>query len=183
MLYKVVQDFGPNHRDWKQFAEHHWIQPLLSFDSVDGILAPDLVHPSSAEDWSHCVTEDFRTSLITDLVFARKVQQKFPDSRIVGVQENCNCDGFAVVNQDENRHGPRFLGYDILDEHNHVSLITNWGPHDAAHPLARFAIQSNGLMPGYKMASAAAAFLREKYSGADHASGATVWAIFSIGKE
>jgi hypothetical protein len=169
MYYKVIEYFGPKHPAWYDFSGHHWIKPLLAFDSIDGILCPDVFTPSTKRDWSHCVTEDFKISLLTDLEYARQVRQAYPNSRLVGVEEDTNCDG-----------QPGLLGYDILDEYNHVSVLTNWGPNDEDHPLKAFPVASNGLISSYESASAAASFLRREYASADHASGATVWAIFSF---
>lgn len=114
--------------------------------------------------------EDFKISLITDLEYAKRVWKLHPDCRLVGVEENRNCDSQSDL-----------LGYDILDEYNNVSVITNWGPNDTDHPLKQFPLGTNGLIKSYEVASRAASFLRKEYSSADHASGATVWAVFSTG--
>ena len=169
MFYKVISYFGQGHPWWSDFAKDHWVQPLTSFDSIDGILAPDIFHPQTEDDWEHCVLEDFKTSLITDKEYARKIWLNNPGSRLLGVVENSNCDDQVEL-----------LGYDVLDEDNHVSLITNWGPHDQDHPFRPFPVSPNRLMPSYDIAENAIRFLRANFASSEHPPG-SIWAIFSIG--
>ena len=65
MLYKITEYFGPNDPRWGEFTAKHWIQPLLSFDSIDAIMCSDVFTPTTAEDWSHCVNQDFKICMIT----------------------------------------------------------------------------------------------------------------------
>lgn len=169
MLYKVIDYFGPKHSAWNDFAKDHWIQPLESFDSIDGILCEDLFTPETDEDWEHGVKEDFRISMITDVDYARRVSQSKANSRLVGLIENSDCDGTQGL-----------LGYDLLDVDNHVSLITNWGPEDKDHPLNRFPVGSNGLFQSYDVALKAAEYLKQNHPASDHPLG-SIWAIFVVG--
>jgi hypothetical protein len=58
MYYKIIERFGPEDGDkWKKYLHWRGLQ-LTSFDSVYGILRPDLFEPVSKEDWNHCVNED-----------------------------------------------------------------------------------------------------------------------------
>src|SRR5262245_55659518 len=169
MVYKVVKYFGPSHGWWKDFAKDHWVQPLTKFDSIDGILSPDVFFPQSDEDWEYCVPEDFKTSLIKDKEYAIKVSRNNPGSLVVGVIENEDHDGEEGL-----------LGYDILDEQNHVSLITNWGPHDKDHPLRNFPVANNGLILSYSVATNAVQMLRRSSPESEHPPG-SIWAIFFVG--
>ncbi len=170
MYFKVVEAFGPSHGRWAEFANDHWIHSLETFDSIDGIVCPDVFEPKTEEDWEHCVNADFCLNLITDENYARKVLSQHPGSRLIGVVESQNCD-----------HEADLLGYDIIDEYNVVSLITNWGPHDNPHPLSGFEVKSNGLIESFAVAKQAASYLQHQFRNDDHAKGAKVWSIFNVG--
>ena len=53
-----MEKFGPEDGDkWKRYLDLRGLN-LTKFDSVDGILRPDLFAPDSDEDWQHCVNEN-----------------------------------------------------------------------------------------------------------------------------
>ena len=60
MYYKIVEKFGPENGDrWERYLDCRGLD-LIKFDSVDGVLRPDLFEPESNEDWKNCVNEDFK---------------------------------------------------------------------------------------------------------------------------
>ncbi len=86
MYYKIIERFGPEDGDkWKKYLHWRGLQ-LTSFDSVDGILRPNLFEPASKEDWNHCVNEDFKLSLITHLDYAKKILRNHKNSVLVSVE-------------------------------------------------------------------------------------------------
>src|SRR3982750_4160943 len=106
MLYRIVAKFGPSDgKRWSDYLQWRGLH-LTRFDSVDGILRPSLFAPKTEQDWQHCVSEDFKTDLITDLSFANSILLRYEDAEIVGIE----------LEVDE-RHvpGPNFVGYDIID--------------------------------------------------------------------
>ena len=88
------------------------------FDSIDGILRPDLFSPQFHEDWANCVNENFKLSLITNPNYARKILHRYHNADVVGVETEL-----------DEAYVPKvlLLGYDIIDEECSILVITNWG--------------------------------------------------------
>lgn len=87
MFYKIVQAFGPESGGkWREYLNWRGFHHLKRFDSVDGILRPDLFIPSTTEDWRHCLNEDYKTSLLSDLDYAARFTAKLGEGIIVGVE-------------------------------------------------------------------------------------------------
>ena len=85
MYYKIVESFGPRDGDrWQSYLA--WRGLILnSFDSVDGIIRPDLFEPESDEDWQNCVIEDYSIGFITSLDYAKGVLDRHANAVLVGV--------------------------------------------------------------------------------------------------
>ncbi len=106
MYYKIVEKFGPEDGDnWKKYIDWRGLS-LIKFDSVDGILRPDLFEPDSKDDWQNSVNEDYKLSLITNLEYAKSGQNRYDNSILVGVDIDIN-EGYAP--------GTGFVGFDIID--------------------------------------------------------------------
>ena len=166
MLYSVIENFGPGEKGWEEFIKGHYIKNLTSFDSVDHVLCPSKFTPESLEDWENCIDEDFMIEYISNLDYATKVQKSYPNSKLVGLECEINCDAVKTL-----------IGYDILDGYNDVSLITNWGPHDEDHPLKTLVIQNNGLLSSYEIAKKALELLTRSSKDDDHVKGCKIWAV------
>ncbi len=166
MFYTVIEYFGPGVNAWASFTKDHYIKNLSCFDSIDGILCPSEFTPESVEDWENCLNNDSMTSYITNLEYALRIQKKYSHSRLLGLQCCENNDGMKT-----------FVGYDILDGGNNVSLITNWGPHDKNHPLRNFPIQNNGLISTFDAAQKAIKIFTDSHNEDPHVRGCQIWAI------
>ena len=165
-----MEKFGPEAGEtWIRYLRWRHPQHLESFDSVDSVLRPDCFVPQTEEDWENCVQEDCKTSLISSLAYARKVQQQFPNSELVGVE---------IAPHAGYRPGEGLLGFDIIDESCSNSLISNWGNDSAI--FAQAELQTNGLLSDLETARALRDSLRRKYPDDDHARACEVWAIYSV---
>lgn len=170
MLFKVVKPFGPSFGDaWTSYIAWTHQKTMQRFDSVDGILREDCFEPEAREDWENCVNEHFKLNLITNLEFARKVQEKNLGSEIIGVDIEIE-DGYSKKDG--------LLGYDIIDEHCHVSLITNWG--NDANNFGEAKFKGNGLIGELGEALTLRDRLRTAHVEDSHASGCHVWAVYEI---
>ena len=167
MYYKIVKRFSPSDGDkWRDYLAWRKL-PLLSFQSIDGILRPDLFRPASHEDWRNCVNADYRWTLITNLDYAKRVLQGFDNATLVGVDPEIESDYAAEKG---------LLGFDILDESGHVSLIANWGTDDRG--LIDPYVSPEVLITDPASALELRNRLRRRFSEDPHARRCCVWAIY-----
>jgi hypothetical protein len=169
MYYKIVEKFGPEDGDkWEGYLEWRGLN-LIQFDSVDGILRPDLFTPESKEDWNNCVNEDFKLNLITNLKYANNILKRFDNSVLVGVE---------IELQDNYSPKLGILGFDIIDGYCDVSLITNWG-NEEKELIDKHVLQ-NGLIRNLDQAIRIRNILRDQFSEDSHAEACEVWAVYEI---
>ena len=169
MYYKIVKKFGPDDGErWEGYIKWRGLN-LIKFDSVDGILRPDLFTPESGEDWRNCVNENFKLNMITDLKYANSVLKRYENSSLVGVEIDIQ-EGYTP--------GSGFLGFDIIDEYCDVSLITNWG-NEKNDSIDKY-LMSNGLISSVDKAFEIRDKLRNDFGEDSHAKACQVWAIYEI---
>jgi len=133
MLFTIVEPFSPaNGEKWTTYCEWKGIN-FERFDSVDGILRPNLFDTPDDEDWSHIVNENFMLHLITDYPYAQEKHAQIGQGDLVGLSYDYH---------DVSDAG--FLGFDIVDGYWDVSLLTNWG--NDVESINR-SIASNALVP------------------------------------
>ena len=168
MYYKIVEKFGPDNGDrWRDYLQWRGLN-LTSFDSVDGILRPNLFDPESKEDWANCVNENCKLNLITNINYAKFILNQYKNAALVGVN----------IELDES-YTPRegLLGFDIIDGYCDVSLVTNWGADEAG--ILNQHIMPNGLIKDLYQALKIRDLLRKDYSNDSHAGSCEVWAIYN----
>jgi len=116
MLYSIVENFSPADGErWSSYCAWRGIQ-FERFDSIDGILRPSLCNQPEAEDWDYIVNQDFMLHFFLNLNYARIKREKIGKGVIV-----------AISFEDHVESNPNFLGYDLIDRYNDISLLTNWG--------------------------------------------------------
>jgi len=112
MLFTLIEPFGPlSGEAWTSYLRWRG-RPFARFDSIDGILRPALFRPVTAADWAQTIIPHY----FSDLTYARKKQSDLGLGDLVGLD---------FETHDESH--PDFLGFDLIDGHDHVSLLTNWG--------------------------------------------------------
>ena len=169
MLFKVVEKFGPcSGESWASYIAWRKFE-FSSFDSIDGMLRPDLFAPETEEDWSNCVNANFKLNLITNLNYAQIVLAKYENARLVGVIPELDI---------EPELSSCLLGYDIIDGYCDVSLLTNWGVDDIEFINRK--IQPNGLVGSFSTALELRNYLREEYAEDGHAEYCAIWAVYRV---
>lgn len=171
MFYKIVQAFGPESGEkWMKYLNWRGFHHLKCFDSVDGILRPDLFIPSTIEDWKHCLNEDYKTSLLSDLDYVARFKARLGEGTIVGVEIELE-KGYSPQNG--------ILGYDILDEYCSISLVTNcrFEPETIQPAI----VQENGLIGNFDRAIEIRDLLRKEFPRDSHSANCQVWAIYQPG--
>ncbi|MCF6285370.1 MAG: hypothetical protein L3K26_09300 [Candidatus Hydrogenedentes bacterium] len=165
MYYKIVEQFAPQNGEiWLGYLRWRGLN-LNRFDSLDGILRPDLFVPKSRMDWDNCVNEDFKLSLITNLGFAQATLGRFDDPFLLGVEIELN-----------EGHAPKdgLLGFDIMERECHVSLVTNCGRDD----LIDDHVMPNGLIGDLQRVLLIRDSLRKGSFADAHAEHGEVWAVY-----
>ena len=116
MLYIIVAPFSPNDGErWTSYCEWRGMH-FERFESIDGVLRPNLFLTPEEDDWAHVVKEDFMLHFITDHPHALKKREQIGRGDLVGVKF-----------EDHDTSNPCFLGFDLLDGYCDISLLTNWG--------------------------------------------------------
>lgn len=169
MYYKIVERFGPQDGEkWQTYLEWRGLN-LASFDSVDGILRPDLFEPESDEDWHNCVNENDKLSLITNLDHAARILSRYDNPVLVGVEIDLE-EGYVPKDG--------LLGFDIIDGYCDVSLVTNWGTDEEG--IINNYVMPNGLIRDFNRALQIRNLIRKKFSEDSHAENCEVWGIYSV---
>jgi hypothetical protein len=169
MYYKIVESFGPLDSDkWRSYIQWRGLD-LTGFDSVDGILRPDLFMPESKEDWHNCVNEDNKLSLITNHDYARKILDQHNKAVLVGVDIELE-EGYIPKDG--------FLGFDIIDGYCDISLVTNWGTDE--EDLISEHVMTNGLIGDLDRSLLIRNRLRKDFPEDAHAQNCEVWAIYEV---
>lgn len=169
MYYKVVDNFGPDDgARWTDYLRWRGLH-LTRFDSVDGPLRGSLFSPESEDDWKNCVQEDFKVCLITNFEYAKKIQQLYQHSEIVGVD-------FPVDSKYQSMTG--LLGFDILDSHWGVSMLTNWGVDEEC--IFSDQVRENGLLSDLTRAFQIRDVLRTRFPDDHHARKCDVCAVYRV---
>ena len=169
MYYKIVQNFGPEDGEkWRDYLAWRKLT-LTQFDSVDGILRPDLFEPESHEDWRNCVNADFKLGMITTIAYARKIFTRFDNAKLVGVEIELD-DGYVPKDG--------LLGYDVIDGYCDVSLVTNWGNDE--EDIVSEHVLPNGLIGDLGQAVRIRDLLRKNFPDDSHAGKCEVWAVYRV---
>ena len=171
MYYKIVGQFGSDAGDkWEEYLKWRGLN-LASFDSVDGILRPDLFEPVSGDDWQNCVGGQYKSNMITNLEYAKRIFEGIDNSLLVGVE---------IELMEDYVPKPGILGYDIIDSYCDVSLVTNCGTEDK--DLIDKYVMPNGLIGNKVHAFHVRNMLRETYPEDSHAGACEVWAVYEVGE-
>jgi hypothetical protein len=164
MFFTIIETFSPQDGErWTSYCAWRGVQ-FERFDSIDGILRPNLFTPRSEEEWRHVVGEDFKIHFIIDRPFAEAAHRAIGRGEVVGV-------GFEDHREDD----PSFLGYDILDGFCDVSLLTNWG-NDRA--FLTQALGPNALVPSFEVAQCLKERILKEFSHDQHVEGCHVVSVY-----
>ncbi|MCI5161933.1 MAG: hypothetical protein D3917_07895 [Candidatus Electrothrix sp. AX5] len=166
MLYTIVQSFSPDDGEkWTDYCQWRGIE-FERFDSIDGIMRPNLMGSPDQEDWPYIVHEDYMLHFMTDLRHGyRKLDQK-EKGVLIGVK----------LKDHEPEH-PDFLGYDIEDTFFGVSLLTNWGSHVT---VVNESLSLNGLVLDIDTVKRVHQYLKSNYSDDDHVRDTRIISLYKV---
>ena len=172
MIYRISKKFGPQDNDWDDYLEWAGLQNCQEFYSIDGLMRPRLFTPESAEEWDNCVNADFRIHLITNLDFAKRIISNYSEAEILGVLENPKFSNEMIPSDHI------LVGYDIIDEYNDISLLTNWGGKKAG--IQNLKINPYALIDNLEYAYELKEMLHKNFPKDDHAKACEVWSVYKL---
>jgi hypothetical protein len=172
MIYRISATFGPQSNTWNDYIEWAGLQDCQAYYSIDGIMRTRLFIPESPEDWQNCVNADFNIYLITNLEYAQKILSRYSEAEILGVIENPKLSP-EIIPPDH-----ILMGYDILDEYNEISLLTNWG--GKMEGIQNLNLNRYALFDDLEYAYELKEMLHRDFPQDDHAKGCEVWSVYKI---
>lgn len=164
MLFTIVEPFSPaDGEKWTNYCDWRGIQ-FERFDSIDGILRPNLFESPEDDDWNHIVNENFMLHLITDLQHAERKLKEIGKGELV-----------ALRFEDHDTSDAEFLGFDIIDGYCDVSLLTNWG-NDL--DFINHSLATNALVPDMKTVQLIHGRLRDEFGEDGHVEGCRIISVY-----
>ncbi|MEA5466219.1 hypothetical protein [Leptothoe sp. PORK10 BA2] len=168
-FFTVRQRFTPSQiEDWQSYIKFSGFVHITEVVTLDSILCPDLIDHLIDEDWSHNIQADYRTTWFTDLAYLRQ--------RISPTDQN---QLLAILEQPTHIHkvlpGFNFCGFDILDDYDSNSLLTNFDPFSGIFSPSD--VNQFGLLSDPEHANAIAAQLRSSLPDDPHCCNCRVWQI------
>lgn len=165
MLFTIVEPFSPaDGEKWISYCEWRGVR-LERFDSIDGMLRPNLFTTPDEEDWEHVVNENFMLHLITDLPHATRKREQIGRGDLVGLRF-----------EDHDTSDEGFLGFDLVDGYCDVSLLTNWG-NDVE--IINRSLAANALVRDWATAERIHRELKEKHGDDRHVKGSRIVSIYA----
>lgn len=168
-LYTIVESFSPaDGEKWSSYCEWRG-KNFERFDSIDGMLRPNLFEKLGENDWAYIVNENFMLHLITDLEHAKKKNKEIEKGILLELRLD--------------KHSPeddRFRGFDIIDGYFDISLLTNFG-NDIEY--VNKAIESNGLISDFQIAEGIYAKLKNEFRNDAHVEDCHIISIYKMKDE
>ena len=171
MNYLILKKFGLDCKDWCAYSKWAGLEHCTKYYSLDKTFRKSMFCPKSDEDWKNCVNEDFKTDILTNIGYAKKIIHKYPDSEVVGIIKNPILKDFDISPDHT------LMGYDILDASNNVSLLTNWGEKGSKENIQ---LNDFALVDDIKTVYEWAEKLRKDFATDPHACNCQVWAVFKV---
>lgn len=166
MLYTILESFSPGCKEWNSYIKWRGIN-FKSFDSIDGMLRETLFDtPQTDEEWAYVVNESCMIHLIIDFQFALKKLNELGKGELIGLK---------LDNHDEN--SPNFLGFDLIDGHYHVSLLTNWG-NDIE--IINQSLQDNALVKDFGIITKIYNHVKSSHPNDGHVRGCKIISVYDI---
>lgn len=157
---------GEKCRLYQEFSGFTHIEELISCDSI---LCPELLQELKDEDWSHNVHADYRCFWFLDHEYLmRRVGYDSEQHQILAIREEPEVyepppEGFEQV------------GYDILDDCDDISVLTNCGPF--AEIFEPTEVNRFGLLEDLTRAQTVAESIRRYHPEDPHCKACNVWQI------
>lgn len=172
-LFTARQRFTPAQtNDWHSYIEFSGFTHVTEIVTLDAILCADLIDEIIDQDWSHNVQADYRITWFSDLAYLRqRINWCVGNDQIL-----------AILEQPTQIHAVpakfEFCGFDILDDHDGNSVLTNCGQFlERSAGFSPSDVNQLGLLSDLDHANALAAQLRLSFPEDPHCRNCRVWQI------
>lgn len=157
---------GESWTNYIQWSGFHHISELVS---TDVMLCPSAINDLIDADWAYNIHSDFRTYFFHDFEYLKRRIQYDPGRHNV----------LALVERPDSRTEAardfEFCGYDILDSHDSISVLTNCGGFPAIFTAPE--VNRYGLLDDLVRAQVIAAAIRDAEPDDHHCCDCRVWSL------
>lgn len=172
-LFTARQRFTPSRtKGWSSYIEFSGFTHIAEVVTLDYILCPDLIHDLIDEDWSYNVQVDYRITWFTNLAYLRqRISWRTGQDQLLAILETPTHIHTVPA-------GFKFCGFDILDDQDGNSVLTNCGQfteRDAGFTPSD--VNQFGLLSNLDHANTVAAKLRSSFPDEPHCGNCRVWQI------
>lgn len=175
--YRMAERFSPTWGEsWVNYIEWSGFVHLTEIVGLDCLLSPAVPDALLDEDWNHVVFGDHLLKCFGDLAYLlHRSASTYDASRhqVLALARE------PVEHDLERVHLPgfRFMGFELVDEEDEISALTNCGGFDGA--FDRSDISASGLIVSLSRAYAVREALATLFP--DHAhSECAVWAVWRL---
>lgn len=169
-LFTARQRFLPSQvQGWQSYIQFSGFIHITEVVTLDNILCPDLIEDITDEDWSHNVQADYRLTWFTNLTYLRqRIDWRLGQDQLLAMVEQPTCVYDVPLNFE-------FCGFDILDDHDGNSVLTNCGRFpDIFRPSD---VNALALLSDLEQANTVAAKIRMQFPNEPHCRNCQVWQI------
>ncbi len=168
--FTALERFTPaKGQEWQTYLRFSGFTHIKELISRDTILCPELVTELIDEDWSYNVHADNRCFMFIDYEYLiRRVGYDSSRHNILAIHEEPEEFLQPPV-------GFEHVGYDILDEFENISVLTNCGPFPEIFQPAE--VNGFGLLADITHAQSVAASIRQAHPDDPHCKACKVWQI------
>ena len=169
-LFTARRRFTPSQiKDWDSYIKFSGFTHVTEVVTLDGLLCPDLINTPIDADWSYNVQANFRINWFTDLPYLRQRITWHPgQDQLLAMLEQPTCFHEAPK-------GFEFCGFDIIDDEDCNSVLTNCGKFPEIFVPSE--VNQFGLLSNLARATAIAAQLRSSFPDEPHCCSCRVWQI------
>ena len=169
-LFTARQRFTPSQtEDWHSYTKFSGFTHITEVVTLDYILCPDLIDDLIDEDWSYNVQADYRVTWFTNLAYLQqRIKWRTGQDQLLAILETPTHIHKVPVEF-------KFCGFDILDDEDGNSLLTNCGQFPSV--FSPSSVNTFGLLSELGQANTIAAKLRADFPDDPHCSNCRVWQI------
>ncbi|MEM8614659.1 MAG: hypothetical protein AAGF93_21800 [Cyanobacteria bacterium P01_H01_bin.105] len=169
-FFTARQRFTPSQtRDWHSYLQFSGFTHVIEVVTLDSILCPDLIDEIIDADWFHNVQADYRLTWFTNLAYLRqRITWRTGQHQLLAILEH-------PYQVHEVPPTFKFCGFDILDDHDGNSVLTNCGQFSGIFRPSD--VNPLGLLSDLDQANTIAAQIRVNFPDEPHCRNCRVWQV------
>ena len=157
------------HKDWDSYLQFSGFTHVNEVVTLDSMLCQDRIDTLIGADWSYNVQADFRITWFTNVAYLRqRVDWHVGQDQLLAILE-------APTYQHDAPQMFEFCGFDIVDDEDGNSVLTNCGQF--SNIFSPSDVNTLGLLSDLNQANAIAAQMRVAFPDEPHCCGCRVWQV------